>query len=137
MYGAPQAFQRLLYGFDLEALYLRLDPAESAARAAEVANRVRIVLLAPDRQAAVDFPLLPDGAVHRGRRREDEIGRSAFAQVLEIALPFAPLGLAAGTKLALSVHALRGEVEVERLPRYGFVAFTVPDGDFERVNWRV
>jgi hypothetical protein len=40
-------------------------------------------------------------------------------------------------KLALSVHALRGDVEVERLPRYGFLAVTVPDADFEHVNWRV
>ena len=31
----------------------------------------------------------------------------------------------------------RGEVEVERLPRYGFLSFAVPDGDFERVHWRV
>jgi hypothetical protein len=125
----------LRYGFDLEALYLRLDPAESAARAAEVATAVRVAVLATDRQTAIDFPLVPDGAVHPGRHRGDEIGKAAFAQVLEIALPFAALGLAPGMKVALSAFALRGEVEVERLPRYGFIAFTVPDANFEDVNW--
>jgi hypothetical protein len=40
-------------------------------------------------------------------------------------------------KVALYVHALRDGVEVERLPRYGFVSFAVPDADFEQVNWRV
>ncbi len=137
MYGGAQAFHVLHYGFDLEALYLRLDPAESPARAAEVASRLRVVVLAADRQTAIDFPLVPDGAVRPGRRRGDELGRAAFAQILELALPFAALGLSPGMKLALSVHALRGEVEVERLPRYGFLAFTVPDADFEHVNWRV
>jgi alpha-amylase/alpha-mannosidase (GH57 family) len=137
MYGGAQAFGRLHYGFDLGAVYLRLDPAESPARAAEVATCVRVVVLAADRQSAIDFPLAPDGQVHPGRRRAEHLGQAAFAQVLEIALPFAALGLAPGMKLALSVHAMRGEVEVERLPRYGFLGFTVPDADFENVNWRV
>ena len=137
MYGAAQAFHVLRYGFDLEALYLRLDPAESPARAAEVATRLRVVILAADRQAAVDFPLAPDGAVRSGTHRGAELGRIAFARVAELALPFAGLDLPPGAKVALAVHALRDGVEVERLPRYGYLAFAVPDRDFERVNWRV
>jgi len=133
----PERSTEIELGFDLTALYLRLDPAESPERAAEVATRVRVVVLAADRQTAIDFPLVPDGAVHPGRRAAEELGRAAFAQVLELALPFQALGLAPGMKLALSTHALRGDVEVERLPRYGFLAFTVPDADFEQVNWRV
>ena len=34
-------------------------------------------------------------------------------------------------------NVLRSQVEVERLPRYGFVSVTVPDSDFDGVNWRV
>jgi alpha-amylase/alpha-mannosidase (GH57 family) len=137
MYGGAQAFHVLHFGFDLAALYLRLDPAESPRRAAEVATRLRVVVLAAERQTAVDFPLVPDGAVHPGRRGTAELGRAAFAQVLELALPFQALGVASGTTLALSVHVLRGDVEVERLPRYGFLAFAVPGADFEQLNWRV
>jgi alpha-amylase/alpha-mannosidase (GH57 family) len=136
MFGGAQAFHVLHYGFDLQSLFLRLDPAESAARSAEVATAVRLVVLA-DRQTTIDFPLSPDGKVHPGRRESGEIGRAAFAQVLELAVPFAELGLAPRTRFALSVLALRGEVEVERLPRYGFLALAVPDADFEQVNWRV
>ncbi len=50
---------------------------------------------------------------------------------------FAAVGLAPGATVALSAHALREEVEVERLPRYGFISFAVPDAEFEKVNWRV
>jgi hypothetical protein len=39
--------------------------------------------------------------------------------------------------VAFTVHVMRGELELERLPRYGFVAFAVPDADFERIHWRV
>lgn len=137
MYGGAQAFHILHYGFDLKAFYLRLDPAESPARAAEVANQVRVAMLAADRQTWVDFPMAPDGRLRPGRHRGEEVGKVAFAQVLELSVPFDSLGLMPGAKVALCVHTLRGEVEVERLPRYGFVSFTVPDADFERLHWRV
>jgi alpha-amylase/alpha-mannosidase (GH57 family) len=137
MYGGAQSFNVLRYGFDLEALYLRLDPAESPARSAEVASHLKIALLAPEGQAWVEFEVAPDGQPRIGRRQGHEAGRIVFADIVEIAIPFRDLGLAPGARLALCVHALRNDIEVERLPRYGFVALAVPDRDFERVNWRV
>jgi alpha-amylase/alpha-mannosidase (GH57 family) len=137
MYGGAQSFHVLRYGFDLEALYLRLDPAESPARSAEVATHVRVALLASDRQTWVDFPVVPDARSRAGACRGAAVGTIAFGEVAELALPFRALALEPGTKVALCVHSLRSEVEVERLPRYGFIAFTVPDRDFERIHWRV
>jgi hypothetical protein len=32
---------------------------------------------------------------------------------------------------------MRDEVEVERLPRYGYLTLEVPSADFERIHWRV
>jgi hypothetical protein len=137
MYGGAQAFCALHYGFDLEALYLRLDPAESPARSAEVATSLLISVHAGDRKVEVALPVAPDGSLHLGRFGEAAAGQACFGQVLEAAVPFAPLGLSPGTHAAFTVHVLRGEVEVERLPRYGFVVFEVPDPDFERIHWRV
>ena len=137
MYGGAQSFHVLRYGFDLDALYLRLDPAESPARSAEVATHLRVALLASDRQTWVDYPVVPDGRRHAGGRWGEAVGEIAFSQVAELSVPFRALALEPGTKVAMCVHALRGEVEVERLPRYGFIAFTVPDRDSERVHWRV
>ena len=117
MYGGAQAFGVLHYGFDLEHLYLRLDPAESPARAAEVATQVRVSLLAGGRLGWADFPLVPDGAVRPGLGRDGEAGRVAFAEVVELAVPFALAGLAPGDRVGVAIHALRGDVEVERLPR--------------------
>jgi alpha-amylase/alpha-mannosidase (GH57 family) len=137
MYGGAQAFNVLHYGFDLENLYLRLDPSESAARSAEVATHLRVSLLAAGRLSWVDFALVPDGVARPGRGRDGEVGRAAFAQVVELSVPFAVASLVPGDRLGVAVHALRADVEVERLPRSGHLAVTVPDRDFERRNWRV
>ena len=137
MFGGAQAFGELHWGFDLESLYLRLDPAESAPRAAEVADRVRLVLLSGHREHRVDFALKVDGRFHPGRAEGGEIGHAACQHLWEAGLPFADLGLREGDEAALAVVLLRGEVEVERLPRSGFLAFTVPGPDFERIHWRV
>jgi hypothetical protein len=137
MFGGAQGFHALHYGFDLDALYLRLDPAESGGRAAEVASEVRVAIVAGDRQEAVLFPLRPDGVARPGRRGGEELGAAALAEILEITVPFAPLGLDPGTRIAVAVESVRGGVAVERLPRYGYVSLVVPDRDFERVHWRV
>ncbi|HET9595382.1 MAG TPA: glycoside hydrolase family 57 protein [Anaeromyxobacteraceae bacterium] len=137
MFGGAQAFQALRYGFDLANLYLRLDPVEAPQRSGELCSAVRVEVVAADLQLEVDFSAAPDGAERRGRRAGADLGRSAFARVMEIALPFAGLRLAAGDRVAVALHVLRGEVELERLPRFGYVTLTVPDQDFERIHWRV
>jgi hypothetical protein len=137
MFGGARAFQALRYGFDLQNLYLRLDPAEGPQRTAEACSAVRVEVVAASVQGQVDFEVCPDGAERRGRRAGAEMGRSAFARVIELALSFGELGLTRGDRVALAVHVLRGDVELERLPRFGYVTLTVPDEDFERVNWRV
>jgi hypothetical protein len=37
----------------------------------------------------------------------------------------------------MSVEALSGEVELERIPRSGYLPLSVPGADFERIHWRV
>ena len=137
MFGGAQAFESLRYGFDLGNLYLRLDPAEAPQRACELCGAVRVEIVAAGVQAQVDFPVVGDGSEQPGRHGTAALGRAAFARVLEMSLPFEPLGLRPGARVAVALHVLRGEVELERLPRYGYVTLTVPDQDFERIHWRV
>jgi alpha-amylase/alpha-mannosidase (GH57 family) len=137
MFAGAQAFRALRYGFDLQHLYLRLDPSESPQRTAELASQVRIEVVGAAVQTSVDFDVIIDGAERAGRRAGDACGRAAFARVLELAIPFERLGLTKGDRVAIAVRALRGDVELERLPRFGYLAFTVPDEDFERIHWRV
>jgi hypothetical protein len=137
MFGAAQAFGALRYGFDLAHLYLRLDPSEAPQRSGELCSNLRVEVVGAEVQADVEFAVVPDGAERRGRHRDVDLGRSAFARVLELAIPFAPLGLRRGDRVAVALHARRGDVVLERLPRVGYVTLTVPDEDFERIHWRV
>jgi alpha-amylase/alpha-mannosidase (GH57 family) len=149
MFGGAHAFRELHFGFDEHHLYLRLDPSESPARAAEAADRVRVAIAGPRGQGRLEFDLAPDGVVRAGRRdpteaeaarargEAREAGRAAFLQVLEIEIPFAALGLRDGDEIALAVEVTRGAVELERLPRSGYLSVVVPGPDFERVHWRV
>jgi hypothetical protein len=137
MFGAAQAFDALRYGFDLEQLYLRLDPVEGPVRAGEVCDAVQVEMVVGAAQWQIVFQVVPDAAERRGRRDGREIGTSAFARVLELAVPFAELGLREGDRIALATRVLREGVEVERLPRFGYLTLTVPGADFERIHWRV
>ncbi|HTT70742.1 MAG TPA: glycoside hydrolase family 57 protein [Anaeromyxobacteraceae bacterium] len=137
MFGGVQAFQALRYGFDLANLYLRVDPAESPARTRELCSALRVELIAAKVQAQIEFELGQDGAERAGRQGEAEVGRSAFARVVELALPFEALGFSKGDRLAVALHVMRAGIELERLPRLGYVTLTVPDEDFEHIHWRV
>ena len=137
MFGGAQAFRALRYGFDLAHVYLRLDPAESSQRTAELATALRVEVVSSQAHGAVDFEVAIDGVVRPGTRAGEPMGEAAFARVVELAMPFEKLGLVKGDRVALAVRVLRGDVELERLPRFGYVAFTVPDEDFERIHWRV
>ena len=137
MFGGAPAFESLRYGFDLERLYVRLDPADGPARVAEAADALRLEIVTGRSHARVSFVLAPDGVQRRGEHEGQPLGEGAFARVVEVAVPFAGLGLVSGDRVAIALLVMRGEVEVERLPRVGFVALTVPDRDFERIHWRV
>jgi len=137
MYADAQAFGDLYFGFDENCLYLRLDPAESAARSAEVASRVRVVLLGARGPVRVEFEVAPDGVLRPGRRDGAEAGRGALLEVLELELPLSSLGYLPGDHLALAVEVGKGALELERLPRSGYLPLAVPSPDFEGIHWRV
>ena len=139
MYQAQPPFTGLHYGFDLERLYLRLDPhlpGEArplalellvASGAADLPRelRIRFELAKGSSTAGV---LLPGG---------QHLGAAAFADILEVQLPFAGLGLRAGDRLRLSVRVFVGEAEVQRFPSGGGMEIDVPGPEFERIHWRV
>jgi len=72
-----------------------------------------------------------------GRRNGDEVGRAVMVRILEAEIPLAPLGIVPGDELVMAVEALREGVELERVPRAGYLALSVPGADFERIHWRV
>ncbi len=131
MHGGPAAFSALHFGFDLERLYLRLDPASEASHVRDVAQTLNIFITAAgDREWSTTLAL--DGSAPT-----PEFIELALDKIIELAIPFSLLNAKPRTGIKLAVRVLRGDVEIERLPRVGFIALDVPDSDFERVQWMV
>lgn len=138
MFGGTPTFSALFWGFDGVNLYLRLDPDPDPAAAHP--DRFRVTLLGPLGPSRLEFALVADGVSRPGRREGAagaEVGRAVLARIVEAEIPLAPLGIRPGDELVMSVEALAGETELERIPRSGYLPLSVPGADFERIHWRV
>lgn len=136
MHQARGAFAELFFGFDLEHLYLRLDPAGEPESVAARMDGLAVQLRVGEREVELHVDLAPGRLVPRDASGTP-VGTGAFGSIVELAFPLAAVGLAAGDKVSLALVGLRAGVEVERLPRHGFLGLEVPDENFERILWRV
>jgi alpha-amylase/alpha-mannosidase (GH57 family) len=129
----------ILFGFDRQQLYLRLEPQEgrapelAAARLeVEIAVDARRLLLTCDGER-----VRIDERADSEWRQRDQAGPAARGRVLELAVPFARLGVDAGARLALTfrlVDAASG-APLARYPVDAALWLTVPGDAFEAENW--
>ena len=122
--AARRRSARCTTGSTSSALYLRLDPAESPQRTAELATALRVEVVGGGRAGARStFDGRAPTALERAGRRDGEpLGRAAFARVLELALPFARARARAGRpgrgRRARAARRRRGRAAPAlRLPR--------------------
>lgn len=127
----------VLFGFDAANLYLRLEPSDGLA-ATVLGARVEVEVAAGARRFrlvggdALDVQE-PDGDGWRSVGG-GTIGR---ARALELAVPFARLGAAAGDRLSLTFRLVdpAGGAVLGRYPADGALTLTVPGDAFEAENW--
>ncbi len=145
MWSSNRIFTALLFGFDLERLYLRLDPQrETLAAQPNLQAEIHITRDATVFRLPVDlgapslgtFQVLvaEEGGGYHERARLSSIGHG---KIIELGIPFKDLQLEAGQPFQLSVLLVHNGVEVERYPRTHPVSLTVPDEHFEVERWRV
>ena len=135
MFRGQGAFTQVWFGFSKTDLYLRLD----AAKGAEPTGELRLLLSRPaGGEKAVRMRLLPGAAeVDAVDEQGARCGSGRTGTIVELALSRTALGLQPGERISLTLRVVRDEAEVDRLPRYGEIALTVPDRKFELANWRV
>lgn len=141
MFRGEGAFGALRWGFDEQTLFLRLDPVSAATETVRQAKELRVLLGAGEARAEVSIPLavgeLQPVLLMGDRGPNRPVGRASFHDIFEAGVGFEQLGLSSGVRAGLAVQVMRDGVETERLPRHGFLSFTVPDADYERKNWKV
>ncbi len=139
---APGRIESLYFGFDLDRLFLRIDPHGGPAREQFVdidAVRVsfhkpdhfELLVVRPSQQAPVaqlfnhDVPASVTGLA------------AASDSILEIAIPWRSLAVSADDPVHFVVELLKNDEVIERAPHEGAIETAVPSPDFEMLLWQV
>ncbi len=123
------------YGFDLERLYLRLDPSGDVIELLTRADVLELRLAVGERELRLFVPLAR-GAL-APRLGERALGQGSLSSVLQLALPFEGLGAKSGEELRFCAELRKEGALVERLPPQGELSIAIPSIDFEARNWRI
>lgn len=144
MYRTVTHFARLRYGFDVDTLFLRLDPPEIGERVELEGLTLRIDLTGNEHfHAEIALGAVPDAEIWRvggDLKRYDATPLRLLKLrhgVLEVGIPFRCLHVAAGDRLHVAMHLLRDRVELDRYPAGRTLSLVVPDESFEDANWSV
>jgi alpha-amylase/alpha-mannosidase (GH57 family) len=131
------------FGVDLRHLYLRVDGTQPMRRHLDAGVQLRVKFIKP---ASLQVLLRADrnGVI---ARLEDRPGggdwqprecpglTAAVAEILELRVPFACLGMRPPETVAFLVSVTREGAEVEHHPRHGPIEVEVPDREFPARNW--
>jgi hypothetical protein len=149
MYCPVAYLDGIWYGFDREHFYLRLDLAPAlVGDAGPYEGCCRI--LAP-RPVKLVFPftrdatrctlLRGDGSVSDGGEAPwaavPTTARVAIRKIVELAVPFADLGVKEGERVEFVVEVSEGGIELDHYPAKRPCTFVVPGPDFEAMMWSV
>lgn len=136
MYTSRQGLDKIMYGYDDSFLYFRIDQVELLRQLGGEHGRFELRLLAK-KPFRVQYDLghgqltLPVG--------DEELvnGGAAMDQVMEMAVPLAPLGLKPGDIVQLSCHVYDHQRENGRWPSEGSATFCYRGAVLEEENWLV
>jgi hypothetical protein len=129
------------FGFDEERLFIRVDTRGGPAREllADV-DSLRVSLVEP---AGFDLLLRrPASAMPKAELTHYETPVSAAGviaateAIVEIAIPWRPLGLTPGSPVRFYVEIIKNELSLERAPREGAIEIQIPSPDFELIMWQ-
>ncbi len=144
MYRAESFLSGIYYGFDAEHLYLRLDPIFQNQQHLK-GLQCHIHILRPTKWQ-IFFPLLlpaeePFFLLSResedGAHPQERFKSIAGGQIIELSIPFSALQVHPHEKINFFLRVAKGDLELERHPRSGYLSMVVPDRDFEQTLWRV
>ncbi len=131
----------LYFGFDLEHLLVRVDFERPARSALSDFGALRIGFVEPAGfELIVDQPARPEQqlrALREGRVAAADGVRLAVDQIVELAVPFALLGVHANQGIQFYVELQENKQSRDRAPREGTVYLTCPSPDFEQIMWDV
>ena len=145
MWKAEGVLADIQFGWNLDHLYLRLDP-DKQSQVRQVELTVELQLQTPEQLYRLAFSLMPPGpdqfllSQRRSGGSWQEIGPYAsisHRDIVELALPFKDVQLTAGQEFRMTILVREHRLEVARYPQHKPATFLVPGPEFEADLWRV
>lgn len=127
--------ETLHYGFDESTFHLRLDFLQGVAPGEAVSLGIESLLGTPMVLRIAHLAAGADLAVTVANGESAPGARAALAEILEVSIPFAALGVTAGEKLEMLFHLQRGSERLESLPPGQPLRLVVPGPDWAATNW--
>ncbi len=142
--SGPGLISDLYFGFNAETLFLRVDATDRAALIEDETSAIRFVFLEPANLRLVIEGLA--GSVVATLERTETNGkevlpgvscRAAADRIVETAVPFSSLGVAAGESIKFFVEALHGGAVAEKAPGGAPIELECPGPEFDQMMWSV
>lgn len=136
MHQSVGVFSQVVFGFDPDHLYLRLDPAGEGPLEESI-DGLRIRLQKQGRTLELRGTFSHGDISLLDQEKGERAGHGKVRAIVELAIPLSLVGLSAGDRIEVSISGTRGEVEADRIPSHGWLLLEVPGVDFERILWKV
>lgn len=138
MFENTRFVDSIYIGFDLENLYVRIEPGPDFQTDSLEDSMIRVnCQMAKNSQTIEINPA--DGA--QGTLENNGTYTSlihiAFEDFLEFAIPFATLDVSANQTLSVNFLIINKGIELERHPTQGNLELIIPDSSFNQKNWIV
>lgn len=142
MYKTERFLEEIYYGFDLNKLYIRIDPILNIELEEDLKAEIIIFdneefrLVFPfGKKDVSSYTLIR--AFNGKTEKIKDIESIKADKVIELSIPFSELNLKTGENVKINIKLEKNDIEIERYPQKGFILLTVPDENFERIMWRV
>jgi hypothetical protein len=132
------------FGFSLEALLVRVDFDSPARVALADFDTLRVGWVEPpgwevlmeiqNVDGRLQFPLK---LAYQGQEIPAPDLQVGVDQIVELAIPFARLGIAVDQPIQFYVELLEGRQSRDRAPREGTINLACPSPNFEQIMWNV
>ncbi len=142
---SEKVVESLEFGFDLQKVYLRLNPGEGIDPACEKGLKIgiRSVIPVPGTETVIELRSEREGDCARRSAvvlGEDHLHgkiHAAFEDVFEIGIPFEYLGAKRDQRVDMFVELRVGERYLGRIPDLYGIEFRVPTEDYDNLMWEV
>jgi len=145
MHRGASIITHIYYGFDLQNMFVRLDPSGSL-KDEKVSELAFFVNFLNPKGLDVEVRIVPQerrvsATLFRGENNERKqvaaVNTVAANDIIEIAIPFDLIGVPPDAEVRIFVTVERSGSEIEKWPFRGFIQFKAPNDDFEAMMWQV